>query len=166
VHALREATAPLYGLPARWEGRREIGGAGYSSSKEPGLSRVDLRHTIGDGARAATIDVDSAWKGLAVDDMQEEIEYEFDLREGPEQPPGELEWMRMHIPVEGSSIEFAVIAGRDRQWGAVGKVDDIVIGIRVVNFAMADVVLEKVTDVEPYIAGWQEARRAWAERKR
>lgn len=160
MHAVRERALPLYGLPAGWEGKRALGGWG-GKSKDSGISRVSLRHTIGGGVRAATVEVDTVWNkvGGDVDDIQEEIEYGFDLREGPEQPPGDLEWMRMRLPVDGVSIDFAVIAGRAGQWGAAGSVGDLVVGVVVANFAMADVVLETVTDIEPYILGWQELRR-------
>lgn len=160
MRAVRERALPLYGLPAGWEGQRALGGWG-GKSKDSGISRVRLRHTIGEGVRAATVEVDTVWNkvGGEVGDIQEEIEYGFDLRDGPEHPPGHLEWMHMRLPVEGVPTDFVVIAGRSGQWGAAGAIGDLVVGVVVVNFAMADVVLEAVTDIEPYILGWQELRR-------
>ena len=158
VRAVRERTVPLYGLPGDWEGLRALSGWGYS--KASGLTSVGLKHTIGGGAKAATIDVRTYWVVAGgIEDVQDDVEHEFDLRDPAAEPTGLLEWMRMRIPVDGVSTDFRVIAGRSAQWGAAGEVGRVVVAVVVSNFAMADVVLETVTDVDPYIAGWQELRK-------
>jgi hypothetical protein len=137
-------------LPEGWEGRRALSGTSYG--KRTGLRGVRLTHEIGEGRRPVTVHVStSRLDGSSTSGAKEDVEYDFGLRNGPEDPPGRLEWMRMNIPVDGLSANFEVIAGASGQWGAVGAVGDVVVSVEVVNFAMADVVLETVRDVEPYL---------------
>lgn len=153
VQAVRLRPFPFYGLPAAWECRRAIRGSSYG--KETGLRAVRLGHSIGTERRPVEVDVFTSRRERgAPEEQKEEIEFGIGLRSSDEEEPlGELEWMKMRIPVDGNPVDFEVIAGRGAEWGAVGAVGDVVVGVVVRNFAMADVVLERVADVEPYIGG-------------
>lgn len=151
TEAVRQRPFPFYGLPASWEGRRALSGTSYG--KQTGLGGVRFAHVIGEGRRPVTVHV-STWIGSGgVAEAKEQIEFALGLRSGDEEPVGELEWMQMRIPVDGVLTDFEVIAGRSGEWGAAGAVGDVAVGVEVSNFAMADVVLETVTDVEPYLKG-------------
>jgi hypothetical protein len=120
------------------------------------LYGVRLAHRLREGARPVTVYVTTSLvESSAVAEAKEEMEYALELRRDLDDPPGELEWMRMRIPVDGTPTEFEVIAGKGDGWGAVAAVDDVVVSVEVRNFAMADVELESVTDVEPYLVAPQ-----------
>jgi hypothetical protein len=154
TEGLRRIAFPVYGLPAAWEARRTVGGSSWGGPT--GVVGVTLSHEIGDGARSLEVRVTTRFAHTSgVEDLEEEVEIDFGLRSPDEQGSDRtrLEWMRMRIPVEGERTDFEVIAGREGQWGAVGAVGEVAVAIEVRNFAMADVVLERVTDIEPYLAG-------------
>ena len=156
--AVRRLPFPVYALPPGWECDRTL--RGTSGNPKTGLSGVLFSHAIGGGRRPIAVEVGTTrgWPG-GVSESKEHMEFELGLRGADDdQPLGELEWMRMRIPVDGVSTEFEVIAGRGNGWGAVGAVDDVVVSVQVANFAMADVVLERVADVEPYLAETPPAR--------
>jgi hypothetical protein len=151
AQAVRRMPFPMYGLPPGWECRRSIMGSSYG--KQTGLHGVRLGHRIGNGQKPVEVTVATSTGRGSVADIKEEVEFDLGLRDEHDETVGQLEWMRMRIPVDGAPTEFEVIAGRGAEWGAVGAVGDVVVGVEVRNFAMADVVLERVTDVEPYVAG-------------
>jgi hypothetical protein len=150
--AVRRRPFRYYGLPSSWEAKRALAGSSYG--KKTGLQGVRLVHRIGEGNRPVTVHVTS-YDGAAVGigEGKSEMEFQLGLRSGEENEVGQLEWMRMRIPVDGAPTDFEVIAGRAHEWGAVGAVGDVTVGVEVSNFAMADVVLEHVSDLEPYLAG-------------
>jgi hypothetical protein len=153
VDAVRQKPFRFYGLPSSWEGRRALKGTSYG--KKLGLRGVQFAHMFTEGRRPVTVYVSTRpAAAVSVAECMEEVELDFGLREeGDYEPSSELEWMRMRIPVDGDPTDFEVIAGRAGEWGAVGAVEDVVVGVEVQNFAMADVVLETVTDVEVYLSG-------------
>jgi hypothetical protein len=141
---------PIFGLPAAWEGRRAL--AGSSFGRATGLAAVTLEHAIGDGARSIRVTT-RAGTTSGVADLKEDVEIDFGLRDPADDAVGELEWRPMQIPVDGTRTPFQVIAGGQGQWGAVGAVGAVAVAVEVRNFAMADVVLERVVDVRPYLEG-------------
>lgn len=164
AEAIRQRPFPLYGLPAEWECGRALMGSSYG--KETGLGRVDLSHWSGEAPGVTDVRVNTFRGGRGViEDAKEDLEYDLELRTHDDETIGELEWRGMRIPVDGISTDFVVIAGTGREWGAVGSVGDVVVAVKVRNFAMADVVLKTITDVEPYITGAEERHRELNQKK-
>lgn len=173
-HWYTSQALPLYGLPPRWQGKRDTGGVGVSwpgqgwRSSLPGrrgrVDRLALVHHSADGA-SLTISSHRAAasarfiEATAIDDLFGVTGPRFrsDHPSGPVPPDMPVqprrnhpEWQQATISVDTHPVTFQTLAnGSD--WVAVAQLGDIYLKLHASRFPLADVTLIRVSDPQPYL---------------
>jgi hypothetical protein len=158
---LRRRTFPIYGLDARWTGRRWAGGWGSSAGK---VDRIDLAH--GDAydeaaplVRIETLTLEHDPVGMQETTAAQTLAQHLWLEGGDHDavrptfssPDPTASWGELTLTVDGRRSAFRFLTGGS-SWVALGRVGDGIVAVEARHIDPADVGLVTVEDVEPYLA--------------
>jgi hypothetical protein len=158
---LRRRTFAIYGLDARWEGRRWAGGWGSSAGK---VDRIDLAHGDAYDENAPLVRIETltlehdpggmqeatAAQGLAQHLWLEGGDHDA-VRPTFTSPDPTESWGDLALMVDGQRRAFRFLAAGS-SWVALGRVGDRLVAVEARHLDPAGVGLVTIDDVEPYLA--------------